>query len=88
MHVVAGTVSGQLSLVSYKENYSVSDYLIYTFPVTGFPNWKYVAILANFLTSVKLSERKNFGSEHLEINDLMPKYGVVGITKWFRFLCS
>ena len=41
MHVVAGITSGQLSLVSYKGNYPVSDYLI-TFPVTGFPNWKYV----------------------------------------------
>ena len=38
MHVVAGIA---LSLVSYKGNYSVSDYLI-MFPVTGFPNWKYV----------------------------------------------
>ena len=27
-----------------------------TFPVTGFPNWKYVAILASFLAPVK-SER-------------------------------
>ena len=29
-------------------------------PMTGFPNWRYVAILANFLEPVKLSERKYF----------------------------
>ena len=28
MHVVAGITSGQLSLVSYMRNYTVSDYLI------------------------------------------------------------
>ena len=44
-------------------------YLI-MFPVTGFPNWKYVAILASFLAPVKLSERKYFSfvSKHLVIN--------------------
>ena len=28
------------------------------FPVTGFPNWKYVAVLATFLAPDKLSEKK------------------------------
>ena len=61
MHVVAGITSGQLFLVSdmYKGKYTVSDYLI-VFPVTGFPNWKYVVVLASFLAPVKLSERKYF----------------------------
>ena len=36
----------------FKENYSVSDYPI-AFPVTGFPNWTYVAILGRFLAPVK-----------------------------------
>ena len=54
-------------LVSYKGYYTVNDYLI-MFPVTGFPNWKYVAIVAGFLVPVKLSERKYFCREHLVIN--------------------
>ena len=53
MHVVAGITSGQLSLVSCKGNYTVSDYLT----MTGFPNWK---PMASFLAPVKLSERKYF----------------------------
>ena len=56
-----------LLLTSYKGNCTVSDYLI-TFPVTGFPNWKFVAILASFLAAIKLSERKYFVSEHLALN--------------------
>ena len=59
LHVVEGITSGQLSLVSYMGNYTVSDYLI-MFPMNGFPNWKYVAILASFPAPVKLSERKYF----------------------------
>ena len=51
MHVDAGVTSGQLFLVSYK---GVSNYLI-VFPVTGFPNWKCVAILASFLAPVKFN---------------------------------
>ena len=56
MHIVVGITSGQLSLVSYtiKANYTVSDYIWLSFTVTGFPNWKYVAILASFLAPVKL----------------------------------
>ena len=42
--------------------------LVTAFPVTGFPNWKYVAIPASFLAPVKLSERKHFVSEHPVIN--------------------
>ena len=39
MHVVEGITNGQLSLVSYIGNYTVSDYLV-MFPVTDFPNWE------------------------------------------------
>ena len=37
MYVVAGITSGQLSLGSYKGNYTLSDNLI-MFPLIGFPN--------------------------------------------------
>ena len=64
MHVVE---SGQLSLVSYMGNYTVSDYLI-VFLVTGFPNVrKYVAILAFWHKSNYL-KGSIFVSEHLVIN--------------------
>ena len=48
MHVVE-RITSQLSLVSYKGIYTGRAYISDYVPVTGFPNWKYVAILASFL---------------------------------------
>ena len=46
-------------LLVTRENTHLPDYVI-MFSVTVFLNWKYVAILAGFVATVKLSERKYF----------------------------